>query len=71
MANKVYMLLHTRVSDRGNSQKLIGIYDTEQAVEQSLKLVSDQKGFMNAPEGFHVQEFVINQIINDDGEVLI
>jgi hypothetical protein len=56
-----FLLWHT-VHDRDGSEKLIGIFDTEEAAKKAMESVKDEPGFKSYPDGFLIDPYLINKV---------
>lgn len=60
MAN-VYLLWHEYEFPKGqDNEKLVGVYESEAAVQAALDRVKDQPGFVDWPDGFKIECRAIN-----------
>lgn len=65
---KVYLLEHTH--DEGNINedvKRIGIYDSYELAQEAQNRVKDQPGFIDYPDGFYIDEYIIDKDYWVDG----
>jgi hypothetical protein len=58
----VHLLMHVRSDDEdGESAKMIGVYSSESAARAAIERVMSQPGFADHPDGFHIDEYEIDQ----------
>ncbi len=60
--NSVFIVLHTRSHSNGAGDvKLIGAYSTQEAAESSANRLKSMPGFSSDPDGFSIDEYVIDR----------
>ncbi|MWP62971.1 MULTISPECIES: hypothetical protein [unclassified Gilliamella] len=67
---KVYVLHHIR--DEGTAdedKKKIGTYSSYKLAEEAKNRVKDKSGFIDYPDGFYIDEYIINKNYWPDGFV--
>lgn len=58
----VFVLQHVHVLDDGNEDvKFIGVYSSRETAEGAVARLSRLPGFSDAPDGFHVDEYRVDQ----------
>lgn len=58
----VFLLQHAhRTDDDEEDIKIIGIYDCRQSAEHAIDRMRSRPGFLDHPDGFHIDEYRINQ----------
>jgi hypothetical protein len=58
----VFLLWHAYTFDvGGEDEKLIGVYSTRDEAEAAIGRVKGQPGFVDAPEGFLIDPYVVNE----------
>jgi len=63
----VFLLWHTHRLRDEDDDKLIGVYRTEQDAKAAVQRLSSKPGFINTPEGFHVDSYELNKDHWTDG----
>lgn len=59
---EVFLLWHVHTTDDGEEdEKLIGVYSTRREAEAAIRRVNDQPGFIDTPEGFLIDPYVVNE----------
>ncbi|HEY6879330.1 MAG TPA: hypothetical protein VI299_14990 [Polyangiales bacterium] len=59
---KVYAVWHTHQRDEDDEDiKFIGVYSTEDLAHGAVTQLRAQPGFRDAPEGFHVSTYMVNE----------
>jgi hypothetical protein len=58
---EVYLLWHARDLDEEIDAKLLGVYASEQKAEEARLRVSDQPGFRENPQRFHIDRYEVDQ----------
>lgn len=59
---KVFVLQHAHSMDDGTEDvKFIGVYSSRENADAAAKRLSKLPGFSNAPDGFHVDEYRVDQ----------
>jgi hypothetical protein len=57
----VYVLEHTHDFDDGHEDlKIIGVFSTRENAETALERVRDQPGFRSRPDGFSIDEWMVD-----------
>jgi hypothetical protein len=54
------LLQHVRRED-DDASKIIGIYATEEAASQAIERLKMKPGFLDAPDGFHIDRYTLNR----------
>lgn len=58
----VYVLQHVHAAPNGEEDvKLIGVYVTEADAQVAVSRLSQQPGFRDHPEGFHISRYELNK----------
>lgn len=58
----VFVLQHVHaVADGDEDVKLIGVYSSRENADAAAARLRDQPGFADAPDGFHVDEYRLDQ----------
>jgi hypothetical protein len=63
---RVYVLLHTIQGDE-TTTKMIGVFDSEDAVNAAIQDLSTKPGFCEDPEGFEFGPYIVNMKYWGDG----
>jgi hypothetical protein len=59
---KVFVLQHVHSTDDGNEDvKLIGVYSSRGNAQAAAERLSCKPGFSDAPDGFHIDEYPVDQ----------
>ena len=67
---KVFVLEHVHEHEKGNENiKLIGIYSSKKNAEEAISQLVCVSGFKDTPDGFHVDEYELDQTQWLDGYV--
>ncbi len=57
-----FVLLHVHEVDGGDEQvKFIGLYSSRQKAQEAVARLTMQPGFATAPDGFHIDEYQLDQ----------
>lgn len=73
----VYLLYHQfefrdpRLEDLEDRAKLIGVYSDRTAAEQAIERVKNLPGFRDYPDGFVIDEYVLNEDNWSEGFVTV
>jgi homoserine kinase type II len=67
----VFVLTHAHELDGCDEVKCIGIYSSMERAQAALDLVKDQPGFKDLPEGFEINEDVLDRTSWAEGFVTI
>jgi hypothetical protein len=60
--SKVFVVQHVHTHDDGvEDVKLIGVYSSRENAQMAVTRLSRQPGFADAPDGFHVDEYRVDQ----------
>ena len=66
----VFVLHHVNPQDEyGDRAKLIGVYSSEEEATSAIQRLDGQPGFRDHPDGFQVNEHVLNRDSWTDGFV--
>jgi hypothetical protein len=58
----VFVLQHVHTREDGSEDvKFIGVYSSRQKADAAVARLGRQPGFSEAPEGFHVDEYRVDQ----------
>ncbi len=58
----VFVLQHVRIQEEGAEDiKFIGVYSTREKAQAAVTRLSRQPGFADAPNGFHIDEYRVDQ----------
>jgi hypothetical protein len=69
---EVFLLEHVHVLDDGEeSVKTIGIYSTREKAQQAVERLGLQPGFRDAPDGFVIDLYWVDQDCWEDGYVTL
>lgn len=69
---QVFVLQHIHIRDDGNEDvKFIGVYSSSEEADRAIARLRRLPGFSNTPDGFHVDEYRINQDHWVDGYVAV
>jgi hypothetical protein len=61
-ARRVFLLHHIReLEDDAEEVKLIGVYSTVRKAESAIEQLRKLPGFVDAPDGFEINEHTIDQ----------
>lgn len=67
-AREVFLVEHVHIlEDEEEDVKIIGIYSTREAAQQAIERVRLKKGFRDAPEGFTIDLYWLDQDHWEDG----
>jgi hypothetical protein len=66
-----FVLQHARGSEQDEDVKLIGIYSTEEAGKKAIAAWFLQSGFRDAPDGFVLSAYELDETHWTDGYVTI
>lgn len=59
---EVFLLQHAHEKDDGEEDvKTVGIYSTRQLAEEAIERMRVQPGFKDAPDGFHINRYRVNE----------
>lgn len=58
---EVYLLWHAHDLDEEVDVKLLGVYSSQQKAEGARLRASDQPGFRENPQGFHIDRYEVDQ----------
>ena len=65
---KVYLVLHERYVSKEEEAtryqgdiKIIGVYSTRKDAQEAVKRLTTQPGFRDTPDGFFIDEYVVNE----------
>jgi hypothetical protein len=69
---EVFLVQHVHILDDGEEDvKTIGVYSTREAAQQAVDRVRLQPGFRDAPDGFSVDLYWLDQDCWEDGFVTL
>lgn len=58
----MFVVQHVHKSDDGGEDvKLVGVYSSRETAAAAVRRLSRQPGFADAPDGFHVEEYGVDQ----------
>jgi hypothetical protein len=69
MHETVFLLWHTHRIDSTDSEKLIGVYTSEELAEEAKRRMVILPGFKDCPDGFEVVPALLNKDSWEDGYV--
>jgi hypothetical protein len=59
---KVYVLQHVHSLDDGDEDvKFIGVYSSQENARAAIERLSEAPGFCDAPTGFHIDEYQVDE----------
>jgi hypothetical protein len=62
VVNRVFLVQHVHVIDDGTEDvKVIGVYSTTKEAENAVMRAMTRSGFKTAPDGFHIDEYVLDK----------
>lgn len=66
----VYLLEHVHeFQDGGEDIKTLGVFSTEASAKQAIEKLVKQPGFRDAPAGFNVDPYSLDQVCWEEGYV--
>jgi hypothetical protein len=69
---EVFLLWHVHAFDDGEEdEKLIGVYSSREEAEAAIERVKGQPGFVDAPEGFGIDPYMVNEDHWTEGYVTV
>ena len=58
----VYVLQHVHTFEDGSEdEKLIGVYSSRESAQAAIIRLNQMPGFLEAPEGFHIDEYQLDK----------
>jgi hypothetical protein len=64
----VHLLWHVREDDPTTaSWKLIGCFSTNEKASAAITLLRSKPGFVNHPQGFHIDSYAVDKVYWEDG----
>ena len=57
----VFLLQHSHALGGQMDMKLLGVYDTKSEARAALVRVQDKPGFVDSPEGFRIEQYILNK----------
>jgi hypothetical protein len=69
MAQSVFLLRHEREVEELEHIIVLGVYSTRQAAEEAQEYFRTQRGFRDYPDGFVLQETLLDQHMWSEGFV--
>jgi len=58
----VFILHHVRIdAEHGDDAKLIGVYRSEPAAAEAISRLRGQPGFLDNPDGFHIEAYRLDE----------
>jgi hypothetical protein len=57
----VFVLQHVHAEGDAEDVKLIGVYSSRQKAQEAVARLSRLPGFADAPDGFHIDEYRVDQ----------
>jgi hypothetical protein len=70
--DKVFVLQHVHPFDDGEEDvKLIGVFSVRSRAEEAIAYLLLQPGFKEHPDGFHLEEFCLDEYFWKEGYVTI
>ena len=68
----VFVLQHVHLREGGvEDVKFIGVYSSREKADAAVERLSRQPGFSDSPEGFHVDEYRVDQDHWAEGYVVV
>jgi homoserine kinase type II len=68
----VFVLQHVHSQEDGvEDVKFIGVYSSRQKAQAAVARLSRQPGFADAPDGFHIDEYQVDQDQWAEGYVVV
>ena len=62
LQDTVFVLQHVAREDQDDEDvKFIGVYSTRRSAESAIDRIVKQSGFRDYPNGFHIEEYEIDQ----------
>ena len=69
---EVFVLQHVHTFDDGKEDvKMIGVYSSHEQAEAAIERPSVKPGFSDAPEGFEIDRYVLNEDCWTEGYVSV
>lgn len=69
---RIYTLWHCRIDDEGRDHdKLLGVYSTQEKAEEGRALLQDKPGFRDLPDGFEINDLILDKTYMTDGFVTL
>ena len=69
--NHVFLLWHVHETQPCDDEKLIGVYESQDAVQAAVERLRVQPGFRDTPEGFKIDRYEINKDHWTEGYVTV
>ena len=71
-SDRVFLLWHTHTFDDGSEDsKLLGVYRSKDNAKAAIDRVAKKPGFVDAPEGFLIDMYALDQDCWTDGYVTL
>ena len=72
MTKDVFVLQHVHTFDDSEEEvKMIGVYSSQEQAEAAVERLSAKPGFSDAPEGFAIDRYVVNEDCWTEGYVTV
>lgn len=68
---EVYMLQHIYHTEESEETKIIGIYSTKERALEAIERLKTKPGFIDYPEGFEVEIYILDRDEWEDGFVTV
>ncbi len=63
----VYLLQHSYENEEGSEVKILGVFSSKQNAEAAIDSMIRKPGFSSYPDGFHIDELILDSVFWQDG----
>lgn len=67
LSGRGYGLIHIIEQGDYEDVKIIGFFSSKEKIEAAKKFLQGKEGFRDAPNGFHTEPYVVDQVYWEDG----
>jgi hypothetical protein len=70
--DSVFILWYVHAPDSDNEDELlIGVYRTEEDARGAIERLKNQRGFVDAPQGFQIERYELNEDHWTEGYIVV